>query len=371
MSSSAKAPGYSDLKVIHGLEKIGQLRNWRNQTTSMPLKANRPVPGQVQLILSDLCNHDCSFCAYRMSGYSSNANFADALGNKNPNRMIPVEKALEILDDCSDLGVRGVQYTGGGEPTVHPDHLSIMRRGLGRSIKSGLVTNGCLLRPGWDEVYPRFAWLRISMDAGNSIDYARIRKVSQTMYGKMLSNMESLANADVPSLGASFIATKENWRGICSAATAAKNAGASYFRVGAMYGPQMEHYYDGILERIKLEVLKAVGEHGDFVFDQFTTRVNFMGRKPTNAFCGYQLLNVYIGGDQKVYRCCEYAYNDHGYLGDLTDMTFADWFRSQEADEKYKCFDATKCETCPFHTKNELIEFMSRGDISEMHPEFP
>ena len=90
-------------------------------------KAMRSAPAQVQLILSDLCNHDCSFCAYRLSGYTSNMNFADVDGNKNPRRMIPTEKALEIVKDCSTLGVQGLQFTGGGEPTVHPDHLHLAR----------------------------------------------------------------------------------------------------------------------------------------------------------------------------------------------------------------------------------------------------
>jgi MoaA/NifB/PqqE/SkfB family radical SAM enzyme len=187
----------------------------------------------------------------------------------------------------------------------------------------------------------------------------------------MLNNMERLAEAGTANLGASFIVTRDNYKGICSAATAAKDVGATYFRVGAMYGPQMESYYEGIEGDIALRILMAQGDHGDFVFDQFTTRLNFMARKPKNPFCGYQLLNVYIGGDQKVYRCCEYAYNDHGYLGDLTNQSFRQWFESQETDEKYRCFDATKCVTCPFHTKNELIEFITRQDISETHPEFP
>ena len=30
------------------------------------------APKQVQMILSDLCNQNCRFCAYRMDGYTSN-----------------------------------------------------------------------------------------------------------------------------------------------------------------------------------------------------------------------------------------------------------------------------------------------------------
>ncbi len=325
----------------------------------------RPIPGQVQLILSDLCNHDCSFCAYRLSGYTSNQNFDKTL-------QMPTEKAIAIIQDLADLGVSGVQFTGGGEPTVHPRHLSIMSEALKRGLACGLVTNGNLLRDGWRDILPAFLWLRVSVDAGNAEDYASIRRIKPSAWGRMWANVEALARAGVPNLGTSFIVTKENRHGIVTAANHAYNAGAHYFRVGAFYNPLMEKYYtQEEIAEIEVQVDLARERFGDFVFDQFTKRVEYMSRKPTFDFCGYQHLNVYIGGDQKVYRCCEYAYNDHGFVGDLTNQSFRQWWDSYEADEKYRCFDARKCATCPFHSKNELLEFMTRADISEMHPEFP
>lgn len=287
--------------------------------------------------------------------------------------MIPTEKALEIVRDCAALGVQGLQFTGGGEPTVHPEHLRVMRLALDLGIACAMVTNGNLLRPGWEEVYPRFDWLRVSMDAGNEEDYAAIREIKPSAWMRMLGNVEALAKAGVPNLGASFIVTKENMRGIRSAARHAEDAGATYFRVGAFYNPAMAGYYsDADLSLIEDEIAGAKSDTREgFVFDQFTKRLEYMSRKPTDPFCGYQQLNVYIGGDQKVYRCCEYSYNDHGFLGDLTNQSFLAWFRSQETSEAYRCFDATKCVTCPFHSKNELLEFMTRESIAEMNPEFP
>ena len=56
-------------------------------------------PKQVHWILSDLCNQDCHFCAYRMSGYTSNELFmagseASAYGHDNPVRWVETERAL-------------------------------------------------------------------------------------------------------------------------------------------------------------------------------------------------------------------------------------------------------------------------------------
>ena len=370
--------GYSDLKVIHNLPMLSKLKLWRNKrvededqlSMSDTLRASviqnyRPTPGQIQLILSDLCNHDCSFCAYRLSGYTSNQNFDKTL-------QMPTEKAEEIIRDAATLGVSGVQFTGGGEPTVHKDHLRIMRSALELDLACAMVTNGNLLRPGWEEVFPRFKWIRVSIDAGNAQDYASIRRVKESAWPRLWDNVRAMVNAGC-NVGTSFIVTKDNWRGIYKACERAKVAGVKYIRIGAFYNPDMEDYYDVNL-RASIEDAIAMAQRSfgtEFVFDQFTKRVEYMTRKPEFSFCGYQQLNVYVGADQKVYRCCEYAYNDHGYVGDLTQQSFYQWFQSQEADQAYRCFDATKCVTCPFHSKNELLEFMTRDDISDLDPEFP
>src|SRR3990167_8685596 len=82
-------------------------------------EGGQPNPIHVQLVISDLCNHRCGWCAYRLDGYSSNKLFKiiqpDGEVNNNPNRMIPLEKVKEIVDDCAAMGVKAIQLTGGGE----------------------------------------------------------------------------------------------------------------------------------------------------------------------------------------------------------------------------------------------------------------
>ena len=146
MSSAA----YSDLKALWHSHLIGELRDGK-----------RIVPPHVQLIISDLCNQDCHFCAYRMSGGFSTEQFADSDGNKNPRRRIPTRKCLEILEDCAELGVKAIQFTGGGEPTVHPDHMLIFERAQSLGLKTSLVTNGYRLCSGWEDIFPKMDWIRV------------------------------------------------------------------------------------------------------------------------------------------------------------------------------------------------------------------
>ena len=142
------------------------------------------MPVQVQLIISDLCNQDCQFCTHRMSNGTASEQFA-VNGNHNPNRMIPTEKCLEILDDCEMLGVKAIQFTGGGEPTVHPEHIKIFDYAQ-RRFKTGLITNGFYLKDL--AVYNRFDWIRVSLDAFTKETYQKIRDHSG--FDKVINNLK-------------------------------------------------------------------------------------------------------------------------------------------------------------------------------------
>jgi len=349
---------YSDLKAAYHTGCIDSLRN-----------TGRCLPPHVQLIISDLCNHDCSFCAYRMSGYTSNQNFGEAREdgtvNNNPNRRWPFKKALEILDDCDQLGVKAVQFTGGGEPTAHKNHIKIFSRALELGFKCALVTNGSKLADGWEKVYPKFSWMRVSLDAGTPETYAAIRRVRPSQFQKTLENISRLDDAGCL-VGVSFIVTKDNWHEIYEAYEAVRVAGASSIRYGAIFTPKGSAYYDesGLKTKISsligMAVANAKGQEFQ-VIDQFSHRLDDLDDgQPDYPICGYQHFNMYIGGDLKVYRCCNTAYNDLGLIGDLNDgKTLLDWWDSDEAEAAYTRFSPRACERCAFNRQNRVINYLA------------
>ena len=102
---------YGPAKLIHHLPVIQKIG------------VEPAAPVHIHLIVSDLCNQKCSFCAYRDEEYPSNQLFGIGEGaarNNNPNRMIPGPKVLEILSavrPCRDrpfatLGRRVLEQSG-------------------------------------------------------------------------------------------------------------------------------------------------------------------------------------------------------------------------------------------------------------------
>lgn len=328
---------YSQTKAAWHLDRIEALRAGRV-----------PAPVHVQLVLSDLCNHNCSFCAYRRGDGLSSELFADETGNTNPNRRIGTGKALEIVDDCATLGVKAIQFTGGGEPTVHRDHLHVFAAAQQHGIKTALVTNGIKLA-----THPAnlgHTWVRVSIDAGTEATYCSVREVSASHWAKVWENLAEFAKAYTGVLTVGFVVTNENFREIRECARMARAAGASGMRVGAVFTEKGMGFYDDV-QRVRQWIADAVKEHGDFITNLFDRRVGDLEHgSPDDPFCGYQYLTTYIGADLNVYRCCNTSYTKAGTIGSLKDGV-----RFRDLALAPKPFDARGCHYCQFLGINKSI----------------
>jgi MoaA/NifB/PqqE/SkfB family radical SAM enzyme len=333
---------FSALKAAWHIERIADLRAGKDI-----------VPTHVQIILSDLCNQNCHFCAYRMDGGFSTEKFADAEGNRNPNRRIPTAKAKEILDDCAALGVGAIEFTGGGEPTVHQDCFEIIAHAQKLGMQTGLVTNGVKLKA--HPAVEALTWLRISLDAGTPQTYERIRQ--STAWTQVMKALKYAGSLKRPYVGVGFVVTRENYKELQQACSLVKAAGIPYVRVSAMFSMGGELYYAGIEDQIDAcrSEAKKLEDDSFKVVDFFSARIEDLRKKaPDYEFCGEQQFVLYIGGDQHVYTCCTNAYTTHGDIGDLHEQRFSEWIKKHRRYD----FDARGCHHCQFGDKNRTINFM-------------
>ena len=105
---------------------------------------------------------------------------------------MPRDILLNTCKDFVDMGVRAVNWTGGGEPTIN-SHLKEAITYLGKNnIKMGMFTNGTLLDK-WDlfeTIVDNMTWLRFSVDAGTRETYNSIRRSRKNLdWDKMISNL--------------------------------------------------------------------------------------------------------------------------------------------------------------------------------------
>lgn len=363
MSTGAYAPD----KALAHPDRLAQLR-----------AGGHPFPVHLHLILSDLCNLDCPGCAYRMSGYSSSELFVvkDGTGrtvNRNPERLLERALVEQVLFDCKDMGTKAIEFTGGGEPTVHPDLGYLMRLAQNLGLDTALITNGLLLqRVG--EAAIRGQWLRVSLDAATPATYAAVRPglsgPKQTNFGRAVESIRwavdqrELYKTDC-SIGVGFVVQKGNWQEIYDAAWLAFQVGADNIRISGLFTPEGEVYHAEHREDAEELEQRAIA--------QFDSKVNHRGRvfrvhgrfrekladlhaRPDYPVCHYQRFTTYLGADANLYRCCVTSYNPQGLLGNVRNAggLKALW-SSDEVKQRLHRFDARSCERCQFNDRNRSI----------------
>jgi MoaA/NifB/PqqE/SkfB family radical SAM enzyme len=355
---------YSSSKFLHHPDRLAILK-----------AGGQPPPVHVQLIISDYCTHDCAWCAYRMSGYSSNEQFQIEPGQtrkaRNPKRFIPFEKCLEIIDDAVDLGVRCIQFTGGGEPCIHPEFVRIAQYSLDRGLETALVTNGSMLhKPEYRAVINQMAWVRISIDAGTPETYCETRGVGRGMWDSVIQGIEDLCkeSTDDTVVGIGYVATPQNWTEMHDGVKLFKSLGVDNVRLGLMFNPEGSKPFEEFRYDLAYLALKA---EEDFTDDNFTV-INRVSEKmdeldagsPTFKTCHYQHLTTYVGGNQVVYRCCVNAYNQRGAIGSIHNRRFKDLWESQEKQANMANFDSRSCERCQFtEIINNIDDYIKRPPI--------
>jgi len=272
-------------------------------------------------------------------------------------------RALQLVDELAYCGVKAVELTGGGEPTIHPAFTDVCNGLSNRGIQYGVVTNGSAWSSKVADSLLGAAWVRISIDCADSVTYAKTRKVSPDVYYRVRENIRALvhskSNSD-PVIGVGFVVTKDNWREVYRAALKAQYDGADNFRISAVFQNEGLAYFSEFYSSAQglCHAAKQVQSEEFTVFDLFGERLEDLEQQsPSHSFCPIQHLVPYIGADLNVYRCCVLAYNNRGLLGSIANQTFGELWWSEQVANMLNDFDATDCPRCMFNKKNDTIRY--------------
>ncbi len=355
---------YSPSKILAHPDRLADLRDGRT-----------PYPVHLHLIISDLCDLGCPLCAYRLSGYSSNQMFGvidpvTQAVNNNPNRRLPIELIKAILDDCKAMGTQAVEFTGGGEPTIHPQAPEALRYAQDLGLETALITNGLHIGRMLPEAL-QTKWLRFSIDAATAETYAKVRPshagpdshISRRNFDLALAGaaqaVESRESADCV-IGLGFVVQKDNWHELYHFVKMARDLGADNVRISGAFTPEGNGYHEEYvtdameLERAAARDFNSARFH---VHGRFSEKVEDLAAAPDYKTCWYQNLTTYIGGDGNLYRCCVTSYNTHGLLGNLTEHGgFKALWDSKVTQLLLKQFDARSCTRCQFNDRNREID---------------
>jgi MoaA/NifB/PqqE/SkfB family radical SAM enzyme len=349
---------YSPYKIVHHPKVISDLKQGKDI-----------VPIQVHFVPTNKCNQRCSFCAYRMRGYSSAETFVDQ-------DEIPIKKALELIDSMAKIGVKAIQFTGGGEPLAHRGITEMLTSCINNNLNIAMVTNGMNLYGEAAKLLALYgSWVRISVDAGCRETYSKTRGTLESTYDKVISNIENFARMKSKNciLGVGFVVTKDNYREVYDCARTMKEIGVDNFRISAAFTTEGSSYFDDFRKDAhdRCQKVKSVLQDDKFtVFNLFDDRDEDLSCGGQDYdFCPMKSLVPYLGADQNLYTCCVQAYNKNGFIGSLENQTFEDLWNSDHRKEFYKKHNPRHiCKIpCMFTKKNEIINYFIKPDAKHIN----
>ena len=338
-------------------------------------------PASIYLVVSDICNQDCVYCIYRDPTHPSSQHFLD--GGQASRHVLDADKVNQILVDCYRMSTPehcvAVQFTGGGEPTTHPQFAQMLRWTQDLGLPYSVATNGVLVRDReMIEQLARASWLRFSIDSADEATYHALRRAAPGHFARAWAAVADVAEAREGmgrrprvTIGVNCVVGPENWAGVVETARMARAMGADNINLAVRRSAQGTGLFAGFREQMLAACREAEGLATPTfqVYNRIPERLaELESGPPTFAICGHSLFSPYIAADGNVYRCCDVANNDAGLVGSIEHQRFMHLWLSQRRIDAMLAFDARTCPYCPFYMQGQLMDY-TLGPAA-LHEEF-
>ena len=300
-------------------------------------RGDKIYPVMIEWFLAGMCNLKCDFCSFKKSH------------NKT---MFDTQSALTIIPQLRDLGIKAINFTGGGEPTLHSRYGDIATQCNVHGIEIGLFTNGVRMHTTlMKTILSTHKWVRFSIDAGTKETFLKTKGVDK--YEKVMENLrymmmlkKNFSSATV--VGAGFVITKRNYKEIETFTNQCLQLGVDYVQ----FKPQIHPYFDNEQEDKDFWVknihplLERVSRDSRVMVNLYKLRDLEDGtdRPYTNCY-GWKFCPC-IASDGHLYICNYLAYMPEHSLGNL----YVNKFTELWVDKEMKV-----CDKCQALCKNDAI----------------
>lgn len=329
-------------------------------------KKEAVAPISVQIDPEGRCNHNCTFCSYRNAGWEERGmEFLEQT-------RIPLSTMERLIDELQKLGVKSIELTGGGEPTLYPHFDEMMKMLAETYMELGIVTNGSAFN--WeriDMINPEtIRWIRFSMDSTTQETHKKVHGISSDQFKTILSRIRYVVKKKLEwhrdfRLGISFIIVPENIHEIDEAAKFYRSLGVDNIRYSFTYDKNQ----DGRLTpKMREEVFKRLEKAKSYetpkfrVFGWKSRLDDYAASNSGINFCTYQYGTMVIGSDGGVWECCIRKYYPEHCLGNINKHTL---HHILLGEQRKVDFNPTGCPPCWMANKIFFVQALLNDTLKE------
>ncbi|MEG1595361.1 MAG: radical SAM protein [Lachnospiraceae bacterium] len=308
-------------KLIYHPETVGR---W--------LKGENIYPIELEVGLTNACNHRCIFCAVDYTGYQP--------------VMLDQALLLNNLKDLSQKGLKSVIYAGEGEPLLHKGAPDIINQTKAYGMDAALSTNGVFFTPEVSrDCLKSLTWIRFSTAGIKEETFQKVQKGQPGDINKILYHMQEAVRvkrdqkADT-TIGVQLLLLPDNKDELVEMAKELRNIGVDYFTIKPFsQHPQSEK----IIQVDYSELLGLEEEVNALATDDF--RVYFRAHTMEKLTCkrGYQQclalpFMVYVDAKGNLWPCIVFMGKEEDKYGNLYEHSFIDIWEGRERKELVERF---------------------------------
>lgn len=297
------------------------------ETVARWLRGENIYPLELEVSLTNACNHRCIFCAVDYTGYKPT--------------MMDANRLVSNLEDLAEKGLKSVIYAGEGEPLLHKDAPDIINQTKALGIDAAMSTNGVLLTPEVSkECLKSLTWIRFSTAGITDAVYDKIQCGRPRDLQKVLANMETAVKVKKDqnlktTIGVQLLLLPDNKGEIVQMGERLREIGVDYFTVKPFsQHPQSQH----LLQVDYREMLELEPRVKSLETDHFKVyfRAHSMKKlecKRSYKHCWALPYMVYIDARGNLWPCIVFMGKEHLKYGNLYDESFVEIWEGQHRRE--------------------------------------
>ena len=324
------------------------LSNYLCGVTSLPV-----LPSAIDIDLTNVCNQDCFYC-------NSSDFRAKYLTTPAKDKFIKLIDQLSTWREHTPLSVgtvRSINFTGGGEPTVHPYYHKLVEYAIDKGFLVTIITNGSKLHKLANylprEKANKIIWIGVDVDSGIDKTYEEIRK-SMTTYDLLPRVKENVKlavkagiNVDLKALLMEQNTTDQELYGLFNLV---KETGARSLHIRPLFDLKTKKLFD-VTDALKKKI------HEISIETDVKYRLPENRKEPrTYTKCHQMFLYTIMAANGDINVCCESRGDRTFTIGNWMIEDVRDIWMKDKHLKIYNSINTMKCAPCKPNKINNIIQ---------------
>lgn len=313
----------------------------------MILEGVMPAPRTAIVYPTYVCNQNCLWCEY-------------AADNKDIHAMMAAEDLRKLIWDLHSLGVRGVEFCGGGEPTLHPLLPELIREMKAGGVSSGILTNGTRLTGDLAEAaVDCSSYVRVGFDGADEETFNRVKRPNSPAAGfdavcRNVAELVALRNARGTSVLISMkvILSADNYTQVDACVKLARelDVDSIQFKAARLCDTELD---EAQAQSVRDQMAAAREAYPDM------TIVGGVDKLMMSSQCWLTPIQIMVDALGDVFLCCYYRHRKESHsFGNVFEQPLRDLWYGERHWEAIRAIKPGECNLldCRFVNYNRIMK---------------